>query len=127
MGTDSETEKDDDEQEDLIELHGCGLTTYWKFPKNVKNCPVHRCRANFGVRSDAIRHYRNYHANRAILCPICVKPILCANRSFFNIKDHYNRVHPNEELPYDFSAKTNLQVSRFKKSTTQFVTNSHTF
>lgn len=100
-----------DTEDDLITLQGCGVQTKWRFPTGLKHCPLRRCRIQFGVRSDAITHYRNRHACYSILCPLCVKPI-CAQAITF-IKNHYKRVHPNEELPYGLSRKTEQRVSKF--------------
>lgn len=109
----SESERDEDDKEnDLITLRGCGKVTYWRFPPKLTHCPIKTCLIEFGVRSDAIRHYKNHHAHYAILCPVCVKPIACANGGFFGIKKHYKKVHPNQALPYDFNAKTKSKVSQ---------------
>lgn len=109
--TDSETERDDDEANDIITLHGCGQVTYWPFPQDQKHCPVLRCPAEFRVRSDAIDHYKRRHANYSILCPICVKPV-CA-QSLRDFRLHYENNHPNKELPYNLNTKPQSQVSQF--------------
>lgn len=85
--------KDD---EDLITLYGCGRITKWKFPTNQTRCLA--CPSESVQRSSLIAHYKECHAKTSILCPICVKPI-CA-REKKNFKKHYQRMHPNERIPY---------------------------
>lgn len=112
---DVEDEQDDDEYEnDLITLHSCGITTRWKFPKYNKHCPVPTCLKKFGVRSDAIAHYKKKHANYSILCSICDKPICSKSISYF--KKHYNCKHPNAEIPFGLGRKLNPNVRSRSKS-----------
>lgn len=88
------------DEDDLITLNGCNQITQWQFPADIKHCPVQNCRAAFGIRSDAITHYKKRHANHSVLCSVCVKPIIT-----HKIKDyltHYERVHPSIPLPNDF-------------------------
>lgn len=86
----------DEENEDLITLSGCSRITKWKFPLNQTRCPV--CRLVFVQRSDTIAHYKDRHAQGSLLCPICIKPICVRGNADF--KKHYQRLHPNNELPY---------------------------
>lgn len=88
---------DDDKHDDLITLRGGGQITQWKFPENIKNCPIHNCDTRFAVRSDAIEHFKQQHTGQSIYCSICDKPI--ATSGLFGFKMHYFQVHPNEELP----------------------------
>lgn len=111
MYSESENAKSDEEENDLITLSGCGQTTYWRFPQDLKHCPVQSCRIQFGVRSDAINHYQKRHAIYSLLCPICVKPI-CAQRKY-DFQTHFAKVHPMEEMPYDLDAKRQVGVSVF--------------
>lgn len=98
-GYEEEMEDDGESKfEYMLTLKGCGKTTYWMFP-DINCCPVQSCRIQFGVRYDAMIHYKKKHADRAILCPICEKPI-SALRPYEFIR-HYNSMHPNDALPYD--------------------------
>ncbi|XP_031628722.1 uncharacterized protein LOC116344365 [Contarinia nasturtii] len=85
-------------ESDLIDLHAFGKITQWKFP-NVTYCPMSRCRLLFGVRSDAILHYKKRHTNHSVYCHICDKPISTYSKRDF--KKHYQRLHPKEQCPYD--------------------------
>lgn len=91
-------------EDDMITLYGCGKITKWRFPPNTKQCPVHLCRELFGLRSDAIRHYKKRHAPNAILCELCSKPIAVTNS--FNFVQHYKFMHPDVEVPYSFHSSS---------------------
>lgn len=100
-----DVDKDDEsdwewEKNDLITLKGCSQITHWRFPQNITYCPVPLCKLMFGIRSDAIFHYRKKHADHAILCQICEKPI--ATKSPCNFVRHYRRVHPGMQVPFGF-------------------------
>lgn len=81
----------------MIVLSACGLEFKWKFPQYVTKCPVQPCSVEFGSRSDAIDHFKETHAYRSTLCPICKKPVVM--RSFGDIKYHYKKQHPHADLP----------------------------
>ena len=105
--TASKTENKDanDEIDDLITLNGCGYITQWRFPRNQQQCPKHLCRQEFKSRAAAISHYQEKHANDAILCEICDKPIATGKIKrlrHLSFLDHYKRLHPNTKIPYDF-------------------------
>lgn len=95
----------DDEEDDLITLNGCGQVTQWRFP-DTKICPVQNCRLLFGIRSDAMHHYKKRHAKVSILCPICEKPIISHKPSDF--MRHFLRIHPNNETPFVFGARAKV-------------------
>lgn len=57
MISDKEDE-DDDSEDDLILLSGLDCVTKWRFPQAIKYCPLPNCLLLFGVRSDAITHFR---------------------------------------------------------------------
>lgn len=84
----------------MITLRGCDIITQWKFPENLKNCPVIRCENSFRSRSEAIIHYKHKHADIAILCPLCKKPISAKAQNQF-IK-HHRRWHQYQPMPYNF-------------------------
>ncbi|XP_031628229.1 uncharacterized protein LOC116344008 isoform X3 [Contarinia nasturtii] len=84
--------------DDLITLNSNGIETQWRFPPNMNYCPVLNCRIQFGIRYDAVQHYKKRHANQAILCNICNKPI--STKSTYEFKKHYSKLHPNTDLPY---------------------------
>lgn len=92
---------DSDKEDDLITLGGFGQTTYWIFPSNITHCPVGRCKAVFEERSQAIRHYKQSHADMSIVCPKCDRPVVARQRKDFLI--HYARRHPGEEPPHSNS------------------------
>ncbi|XP_055296597.1 zinc finger protein 271-like [Sitodiplosis mosellana] len=103
----SEAENEDSNVDDLITLNGCGHITQWQFPRNQKHCPSHTCCEVFKSRSAAISHYQEKHADHSILCSICNKPIALSvtngrYHSRHNILNHYERMHPNTKVPYDF-------------------------
>lgn len=81
----------------MVVLSGCGIRVTWQFPPRIKRCPWKNCLKGFGVRSDAIVHFKRNHAERSTLCHICNKPILM--RRFGDINHHYRRRHPNVNLP----------------------------
>lgn len=110
----SETESENDEIDDLIILNGCGYLTQWRFPTNQNQCPMHLCKEVFKSRSAAISHYREQHANHAVLCDVCNKPI-AIGRNLSNIINHYKRMHPNAKYPYESgneTEKTEVQTVR---------------
>lgn len=79
------------------------MLSYWRFPQNVKQCPVWGCNSISEDRSTAIAHYKKKHANYSILCLICNKPICASHMSV--LKNHYRKVHPNEKMQVDFTEK----------------------
>lgn len=84
----------------MIVLSGCGIRRMWQFPPCITKCPVKNCMKCFSSRSEAIVHFKTNHAERSVLCPICNFPKLM--RKFSDIKQHYNRIHPNSKLPSYF-------------------------
>lgn len=84
----------------MIVLSACDLKFKWQFPQKTTQCPVKNCRKQFGVRSDAIVHYKKFHAERSTLCPACKEPKMV--RKLSDIAYHYSSVHPNENLPSFF-------------------------
>lgn len=55
----------------------------------------------FGVRSDAITHFKKKHSANAVLCPICKNPILVPE-----IGLHYQELHPKDDIPINFNVDT---------------------
>lgn len=64
-----------EDDEDLILLNSRGITTTWRFGKNLSECPISNCRQKFRARSDGIAHFKKFHAIGSICCPICDKPV----------------------------------------------------
>lgn len=91
-------------KDDMIVLSGCGLRFKWQFPQTTW-CPVKNCRRQFGVRSDAIVHYKKFHAERSTLCPICKEPKVM--RKISDMVFHYKKVHPNDNLASYFKGSVN--------------------
>lgn len=97
----------------MIVLNGCGMRIMWQFPPRITHCPVKCCFKRFGVRSDAIVHYKENHAERSTLCPICNSPVIM--RRFGDINDHYKRRHPNSDLPSYFAGLAKRKKSQTKR------------
>lgn len=107
-----------EKNDDLITLKGCGYTTIWRFPMNMKRCPNSRCNFISKDRSETIAHYRKHHAMSAILCYLCNKPISIGvnTKSTYNYMLHYKNGHPNVKDPFDFVGKTRLSEGNVKSS-----------
>lgn len=121
-------DKDDEsdgewEKNDLITLNGCKKITYWRFPQNITYCPVRFCKLMFGIRSDAIFHYRKKHADHSILCQICYKPIIAQRPCDF--VRHYRRMHPGMEVPFGLVDQTESTVCIQDKLNYLFHVNLH--
>lgn len=86
-----------DEEDDLIQLTGCGQKTSFRFPTNTTRCPIYSCHADFGYRSEAIAHYKRKHTKDSIFCEECHKAI--SAKSLFSFRQHYTVHHPNADLP----------------------------
>lgn len=105
-GADDEDVEEESKDVDLLTLSGCGYITKWRFPQDLKNCPVLRCRKlDFPSRSDAIAHYKLKHAKDAILCHPCNKPISAPHRQGFKL--HNDSMHPNIKDPFSGLTKIN--------------------
>lgn len=96
--------KNDGDDDDIITLSGCGITTRWRYPKDSKKCPFKNCRKTSKNQSYAIAHYKKEHSADGILCEICKKPICC--RLVKTFIEHYKRQHPNEKVPYAFQSNS---------------------
>lgn len=92
---------DDDDEDDVITLSGCGQNYRWKFPKDSTKCPIKSCLSKFEVRSNAIDHYKKCHAMNAMYCKICDKPI-ATQGNVRNFESHYNRMHPGIDTESNF-------------------------
>lgn len=103
-------EDDENEDEDLITLRGGGIFTQYRFPQST-DCPSKCCNREFDNRSDAIVHYKIWHALNFMFCFECEKPV-CTN-NLNNYKEHYEQMHPQSEIlsakiiePIDPDSKT---------------------
>lgn len=71
----------------------------WRFPSNLKKCPLLKCKVEFKSRSLAIRHYKAHHASTSVLCFLCKKPIsVKGNSGSANYRNHFKRMHPHVKL-----------------------------
>lgn len=103
VASDEANEGEKDDGYDLIELTGCGKISQWRFPKDLERCPISSCQELFDDRFEAIDHYRKEHAKNSILCYICAIPIY--TYSFKDFEAHFNRMHPNDGIPFQFNQK----------------------
>lgn len=84
---------------------------HWKFPPNLKKCPLVRCKAGeFKSRSLAIQHYKANHATTSVLCFICKKPISVTNSA--NYRTHFKSRHPHVK----FSLSQNPKIESSSQS-----------
>lgn len=102
----NDNEADDDD--DVIQLNGCGQVTFFRFPQNTTCCPAYNCSVDSGFRSRAIAHYKRMHAKDHIFCTLCQKPVGAKWRH--TLLKHYNTIHPNIDLP-EFLKKQEDEVS----------------
>lgn len=96
---------DQSEEDEAIILSGLGQITQWIWPKNLTKCPVPNCRVIVENRREAIKHFRATHALVSILCPYCDKAMYARTPSKYKL--HYDRKHPNMEVPFDFNGRAN--------------------
>lgn len=98
--------------DDVITLNACGVTTKWRIPANLLNCPVLTCHQTFKERSNLISHYKEHHANGSIYCKYCDKPLRLSMGRPLDFIRHFEKLHPNHKMPFDFSIR---QRNRNKK------------
>lgn len=89
----------DNDNDDIITLNGCGITTHWRYPEDTRKCPAKNCGRKSKTQAYAIAHYKRIHSKDAILCEICNKPLSVTNQN--NFISHYKRQHPNEQVPHN--------------------------
>lgn len=107
----NDDDDDDDSEDDLILLTGLDSYCKFRFPL-IKYCPLPSCLVIFGVRSDAIAHFRKKHSANAVLCPVCKKPLLVPE-----IELHYQQTHPNHDIPINFNGDSESSTEKsFKMS-----------
>lgn len=87
---------ENNEEDDLIQLSGCGQITTFRFP-NTTRCPAYNCKVDSGFRARAIAHYKRKHAKDHIFCDECQRPVGVKCVDF--LLTHYTVNHPNAELP----------------------------
>lgn len=110
---------DEDSEDDLIPLTGLDSYSNYRFPL-IKYCPLPSCLVLFGVRSDAITHFRKKHSTNAVLCPLCKKPLLVPE-----IELHYQETHPKHDIPANFNQDSESSTEKsFKRAKVGTV---HTF
>lgn len=108
MGRMEQNEAEDDD--DAIILTGCGQISQWIWPEHLTKCQVRTCHSNIKSRREAIKHFRDTHANVSILCPLCDKPIHAP--SPYQFKRHFHRSHPNCEIPFVFNGSDQSAMSK---------------
>lgn len=81
--------------DDLVELNGCNIKTYWSFPKHMVKCPVNYCCEAFADYTDTREHYRSVHAANAYYCDECKKPFMASNMD--RLKRHFKSKHANRQ------------------------------
>lgn len=105
-------DRENDEENDLIILKGCGQRMDYRFPKDLTQCPIYACRKECGIRDNAIDHFRSRHAANSIYCEFCAKPITLKTTLAF--VGHYKYVHHVE--PPEFLKKQILKEDKVGKS-----------
>lgn len=101
----AKTNDDQNFDDDLIELNGCQVQTFWRWPPKLSHCPNSKCKENrFADCETAKKHFIQNHAPYAIFCELCEKPI--ASPTLSNYKKHYSRLHPKEKIPIGLGEKS---------------------
>lgn len=95
-----EADGDYEEESDWITLNGCGKITRWQFPRNETRCQEPSCGLDFELHSDVITHFKEQHAEHAILCYICDKAIRAESPVEF--ETHFDTIHPGVRVPFVF-------------------------
>lgn len=106
--TSDEENGEEDNDDDLITLNGCGQITQWRFPKGMERCPLISCQELFDDRSEAIDHYKMQHAKKSILCYVCDIPIYTYSSKDFEA--HFRRMHPDAEIPFQFNGRIKQEI-----------------
>lgn len=88
----------ENEDDDVIIMTANNITTRWR-PKNLRECPIMRCRQKFKATTDFIAHFKQSHAIGSICCTLCDKPIRSL-KGPHNFREHYANMHPNVTVPY---------------------------
>lgn len=88
---------ENDEENDLIILEGCGQRTEYHFPKETTACPIYTCRKDFGIRALAIDHFKLQHSKHSIFCEVCQKVVKAKSPASF--LSHHKNMHPHVEPP----------------------------
>lgn len=118
----TKSKENTDQTDDLITLTGLNKISTWRFPANLKKCPLFRCKAEFKKRSLAIAHYKAHHASTSVLCFICKKPISVKNNTknsscATNYRTHFKRMHPHvkwslsQQPKVEPSSQSNLKIA----------------
>lgn len=115
----TESEFDDDDDSEVIELTGCGTISHWRLPKEITKCPIRNCDKQFNARLDLINHYKECHAKHSVYCKICHKAII--SQGINNFKRHYARVHPNENCPLDIDDPKPTHLSKVQQLTLFYI------
>lgn len=92
-----------------------GQRVEWSFPKKFKRCPVKSCSERTSNRAALKAHYKETHAEHAILCEICNIPIAILNRNnLYNLRQHYSSKHPNVDVPFIGCSAQNERILQLK-------------
>lgn len=103
-----------DQSDDLITLTGLNRISTWRFPINLKECPLRTCRIRFKSRSLAIAHYKSNHASTSVLCFLCKKPISSKCGATNYIK-HFKRLHPHVKISLSQLTKIESSAQSIQK------------
>lgn len=96
----SNSNEEDVNDEDSIVLEGCNQITKWRFPKDIKTCPMLRCDFSFSTHSACRNHFKKVHAKHSICCPECKKPYVAYKPHNFIL--HFQKAHPKTRMPFHF-------------------------
>lgn len=100
------------EENDWIQLSGCGKNSRWKFPSCLMKCP--ECSAEFDSRTEIIAHYKEKHSADVILCYLCDWPIYATD-----FRTHFRLLHPNDVNPFTFDDDDAKESPQSEKSSPQ--------
>lgn len=99
----------DDNDENVIVLEGFGQITKWRFPEDIKTCPMLRCDYSFSTHSACRNHFKKVHAKKTVCCPECKKIYVAS--SPHNFLNHFQNAHPKSRMPFNFGEASTSTTS----------------
>lgn len=103
-----------DRNDDLVEveLSGCNIKTFWRFPKTTR-CPERHCHEIFADYTATLQHFRSTHAKNVFYCDLCMVPLTVTE--LYKLQKHFNDKHPDYK-PSNVFGKNSTSTSTSRSS-----------